>query len=212
MDRIANQSIEITTTSNNSVATEPTVPATSEPLPSTDLQNPEFLQSLDAISTSRIVNASGDVADAAMPPAIRKIQSSWPQPIVGNEELVFDLTPPELGRIRIELRHGEAGLVARFETETPAARQLITEHLPALRESLQQQGAVMERVEVRGRDDAAAFGQHSQSFGEQARDQRQQPENSYITEPAADEPPSQQPRAEAATPRRRDGSALNIRV
>lgn len=211
-DRVVTQIVETTTASNDAVVAEQAIPVAAGPLPSTDLQNPEFLLALDAIATTRVANGNGDVQDAAMPPAIRKIQTSWPQPIVGNEELVFDLTPPELGRIRIELRHGESGLVASFETETPAARQLITEHIPALRESLQQQGAVMERVEVRGRDDGSAFGQFSQSSGEQTRDQRQQPENAYVAESAADEPASQQPRSEGAAPRRRDGSALNIRV
>lgn len=211
-DRAIAQTVDTTAGSNEPEVTKQIAPVAVEQLPSTDLQNPEFLQALDAIATTRIANANGDVPDSAMPPAIRQIQSSWPQPIVGNEELVFDLTPPELGRIRIELRHGEAGLVARFETETPAARQLITEHLPVLRESLQQQGAVMERVEVRGRDDGSAFGQFSQSFGEQTRDQRQQPENTYVPEAAVDESTSPQPRSEGAAPRRRDGSALNIRV
>lgn len=211
-DRVVAQSVDTTTVSSDPVVIDQAVPVATEQLPSADLQNPEFLQALDAIATTRMASGSGDVQDAAMPPAIRQVQSSWPQPIVGNEELVFDLTPPELGRIRIELRHGESGLVARFETETPAARQLITEHIPALRESLQQQGAVMERVEVRGRDDASAFGQFSQSFGEQTRDQRQQPESTYVAETATEEPTSQQPRSEGAAPRRREGSALNIRV
>jgi flagellar hook-length control protein FliK len=211
-DRAIAQTVDTTTGSNEPVVTEQAAPVAVEQLPSADLQNPEFLQALDAIATTRMASASGDVQEAAMPPAIRQVQSSWPQPIVGNEELVFDLTPPELGRIRIELRHGESGLVASFETETPAARQLITEHIPALRESLQQQGAVMERVEVRGRDDGSAFGQFSQSSGEQTRDQRQQPENAYVPESAADEPTPQQPRSEATPARRRDGSALNIRV
>jgi len=211
-DPVVAQAVDTTTGSNEPVVTEPIAPVAVEQLPSADLQNPEFLQALDAIATTRMTSASGDVQEAAMPPAIRQVQSSFPQPIIGNEELVFDLTPPELGRIRIELRHGESGLVASFETETPAARQLLTEHIPALRESLQQQGAVMERVEVRGRDDGSAFGQFSQSSGEQTRDQRQQPENAYAPETAADEPTSQQPRSEGAAPRRRDGSALNIRV
>lgn len=211
-DRAVAQTVDTTVVADKPVVTEPTVPVATEQPPSADLQSPEFLQALDAIATTRVAGGSSDVQAATLPPAIRQVQSSFPQPIIGNEELVFDLTPPELGRIRIELRHGESGLVARFETETPAARQLITEHIPALRESLQQQGAVMERVEVRGRDDGSALGQFSQSFGEQTRDQRQQPDNAYVPEAAADEPTSQQPRAESATTRRRDGSALNIRV
>ena len=63
-------------------------------------------------------------------------------------ELRLRLSPPELGSLRLELRVLDGVLTARLETETPAARQTLVEHLPALRERLAEQGIRVERFDV----------------------------------------------------------------
>jgi len=50
------------------------------------------------------------------------------------------LSPPELGSLRLELRVEQGVVHARLEAETRAARQLLAEHLPALRDRLEEQG------------------------------------------------------------------------
>lgn len=58
------------------------------------------------------------------------------------------LSPPELGSLRIEIRIRDGALSARLETETAAARALLLDSLPALRERLAQQQIRVEQFEV----------------------------------------------------------------
>jgi flagellar hook-length control protein FliK len=63
------------------------------------------------------------------------------------------LSPPELGSLRIELTIQQGTLAARLEAETPAARNLLLDNLPALRERLAQQDIRIERFDVDLRQD-----------------------------------------------------------
>jgi flagellar hook-length control protein FliK len=58
------------------------------------------------------------------------------------------LSPPELGSLRLDVsvRHGV--LTAYVEAETPQARMLLLDNLPALRERLQEQNVKIERFDV----------------------------------------------------------------
>lgn len=58
------------------------------------------------------------------------------------------LHPPELGALRIELtvRHGT--ISARLETETPEARNLLLDNLPALRDRLADQNIKVQRFDI----------------------------------------------------------------
>jgi flagellar hook-length control protein FliK len=58
------------------------------------------------------------------------------------------LSPPELGSMRLEVTVRGGVLSARMETETHAARSLLLDHLPALRERLAEQNISVERFEV----------------------------------------------------------------
>lgn len=65
-----------------------------------------------------------------------------------GQQLSLQITPPDLGTVRIEVHSHGGILTARLEADSPAARQLLTEHLPQLREALQQQGANLDRIDV----------------------------------------------------------------
>jgi flagellar hook-length control protein FliK len=66
----------------------------------------------------------------------------------GGGELRLRLSPAELGSLRLEVRVQEGVLQARVEAETPAARTVLIENLPALRERLAEQGVRIERFDV----------------------------------------------------------------
>ncbi len=66
----------------------------------------------------------------------------------GGGELRLRLSPAELGSLRLEVRVQEGVLTARVEAETPAARTVLIENLPALRERLAEQGVRIERFDV----------------------------------------------------------------
>jgi flagellar hook-length control protein FliK len=62
--------------------------------------------------------------------------------------LQLRLSPPELGSIRLELTVKEGVMTAALETETAAARRVLLDHLPALRERLAEQNIRVERFDV----------------------------------------------------------------
>src|SRR5690606_39939299 len=55
------------------------------------------------------------------------------------------LSPPELGAMRIELSVQQGVLSARLETETPAAKSVLLDNLPALRDRLAAQDIAVDR-------------------------------------------------------------------
>ncbi len=58
------------------------------------------------------------------------------------------LSPPELGALRIELSVSNGALSARLETENPAARAILLDNLPALRERLAEQQIRIDQFDV----------------------------------------------------------------
>jgi flagellar hook-length control protein FliK len=76
-------------------------------------------------------------------------------------EVRLRLSPPELGSLRVELTVRDGILSARLEAETSAARNLLLDNLPALRERLAEQNIKVEKFDVDVRDE------RRQSSGEQ---------------------------------------------
>jgi flagellar hook-length control protein FliK len=60
------------------------------------------------------------------------------------------LNPPELGRMRIDLRMAEQSLQVKVEVATPRARELITARANELVTALREHGIQVERFEVAG--------------------------------------------------------------
>ncbi len=58
------------------------------------------------------------------------------------------LSPPELGSLRIEIKVLDSTLTARIEAETSAARTVLIESLPALRERLAEQNIKIEQFDI----------------------------------------------------------------
>ncbi len=58
------------------------------------------------------------------------------------------LSPPELGSLRIDITVRKGEMTARVETDTPAARNLLLDNLPALRDRLAQHDIKVQRFDV----------------------------------------------------------------
>jgi len=69
------------------------------------------------------------------------------------------LSPPELGSLKIELSVQQGVLTAKLEAETAAARNVLLDNLPALRERLAEQEIRIEKFDVDVRDEG-----HQQEF------------------------------------------------
>jgi flagellar hook-length control protein FliK len=74
---------------------------------------------------------------------------------IGDEggELQLRLRPPELGTLRLEIAVRDGVMTARLETETAAARNVLLDNLPQLRDRLAEQNVKVERFDVNVRDD-----------------------------------------------------------
>jgi flagellar hook-length control protein FliK len=71
------------------------------------------------------------------------------QAIAGREGNVrLRLHPPELGSLRLELAVRGGVMTARLEAENTAARNLLLDNLPALRDRLAEQDIRIERFDV----------------------------------------------------------------
>jgi flagellar hook-length control protein FliK len=90
------------------------------------------------------------------------------------------LSPPELGSLRLELSMHNGVMTAAVETETPAARQILLDHLPALRDRLAEQNIRIERFDVDVRQENSG-GQTDPraSQQEQRQHQPQQPNSGH---------------------------------
>ena len=58
------------------------------------------------------------------------------------------LSPPELGSLHIEINVAKGEMTARVQAETPAARNILLDNLPALRERLAQHDIKVQRFDV----------------------------------------------------------------
>jgi flagellar hook-length control protein FliK len=83
--------------------------------------------------------------------------------------LQLRLSPPELGALRLELLVQDGVLAAKLETETPAARRVLLDHLPVLRDRLAEQNIRIERFDVDVRQEG---GGHSPSSPQHGRHQQ----------------------------------------
>jgi len=63
-------------------------------------------------------------------------------------QIQLRLSPPELGTLRINIVMNEGVLTARLETETAAARAVLLDNLPALRERLAEQEIRIDKFDV----------------------------------------------------------------
>ena len=95
--------------------------------------------------------ASGEPADGAQArPAefAARLARSLLDAHQAGRPLHVRLHPPELGVLQIELSSRGGALTARLDVETAAARQIIIEQLPQLREALAHTGHTVERIDV----------------------------------------------------------------
>jgi flagellar hook-length control protein FliK len=90
--------------------------------------------------------------------------------------LQLRLSPPELGSLRLELTVQNGVMTASLETETSAARQILLDHLPALRDRLAEQNIRVERFDVDVRQQQHGGG--GDPSASQQQEHQQQPQHS----------------------------------
>jgi flagellar hook-length control protein FliK len=106
-------------------------------------------------------------------------------------EIRLRLSPPALGSLKVELKFEGQQMSARLEAEHSQARQLIMEHLPALRDRLAEQGITIETFDVDLYHDSSGDAQYADH--ESMRDDSQSRySGSTVTEATAESNASEQ--------------------
>jgi len=125
--------------------------------------------------------------------------------------LQLRLSPPELGSLRLELTVQDGVMTAALETETPGARRILLDHLPALRDRLSEQNIRVERFDVDVRRDSQEG--HADSQASQQQQQQNQspnhtaPRRSVGTRQTA---PNTTQQISRVDPMRSNGSGINF--
>lgn len=118
--------------------------------------------SFAAIHAAALANLRGEPTQAAPAPlpihvATPADSPAWPEEVgsrvswmVGQHESQAELTltPPQLGKIEVSITVSGEQTSAQFTTATPAARELIEQSLPRLREILEQSGISLGQTDV----------------------------------------------------------------
>lgn len=121
-------------------------------------------------------------------------------------QIQLRLSPPELGSLRITIEVKQGVVTATLETETAAARNVLLDNLPALRERLAEQEIRIDKFDV----DVGRDGQQRDKHGAQDR----QPDRPQPSRPLrADDSPEQNiaPTTAALPPSPHQG-ALDVRI
>lgn len=79
---------------------------------------------------------------------VQRVVRAFQTATTRGEPLRIRLHPPELGALKLEIKVQSGVMSARLETETHAARSILMEHLPTLRDRLAEQGIRVEQFDI----------------------------------------------------------------
>ena len=139
------------------------------------------IDSLSAASTTAARSSGETPATAQARPVLdmtrsdmsQKLSSFIQQASESGKAMRIRLDPPELGSLQIEVGRVNGQIVARIEVDNPTARALVFEQLQMLRDSLQQQGLRVDRLEVEINENLSREFGSDQSAEQRSEEQQQ---------------------------------------
>lgn len=150
----------------------------SSPSSPTEVPATKATSAAQPVSASSLVSNVSEVSGAVpvrepvIPMEIQDAVSAIQDASSGDQHIRVRLNPRELGTMLVDVSRTEAGIVARMEVESAAARVAILESMPELQQSLNRAGAAVERVEVVLNESRAEAGRQ-ESDQSQQREQQQ---------------------------------------
>jgi flagellar hook-length control protein FliK len=166
------------------VGTEKNLSAAKEALPvqsspsSPAVVNPAGDEAVAALRSPTSPTGEGSAVDADLElvPTIdrarfvQRVSRAFQTAHAREGQIQLRLSPPELGSLRISITVHEGVVSAKVEVETAAARNVLLDNLPALRERLAEQEIRIEKFDVDVRRDG---GQETDNSGPNDRQARQ---------------------------------------
>lgn len=128
-----------------------------------------------AQKSSRETNESNGMPTVDRARFVQRVEGAMKAAHQGDGKIQVRLSPPDLGSVKIEIAVQNGVLSAKLEAETPAARNLLLDSLPALRERLAQQEIRIEKFDVDVRDQGgnAGSGQADDRTADQSGERQQ---------------------------------------
>ncbi len=171
---------------------------------------PEHLLARAASRSSNGGQGSGGpaVTTAEQARLIQRVAKAFQAAQSRGGELRLRLSPPELGALRLEVKLESGVMTARLEAESPMAKAVLLDNLPALKDRLAEQGIHVERFDV-DLMDRQPTGQQNSPQDQQQRSSPRSPLRSFV----ANSPTTDDTSASESTPRARPNDGrLNVTV
>ncbi|QDT00048.1 flagellar hook-length control protein FliK [Adhaeretor mobilis] len=181
---------------------------------STQGADPAAVLNSSTTTTPSVTEATGTESDVRDTPTVDKnrflgrVSGALKAAQQRDGRIQVRLAPPELGLLRIELSVQQGSLTASLETETNAAKNLLLDNLPALRERLAEQDIRVEKFDVDVRRDGQQSPDHELPGERQSQNPRRTPARAGIT--VSNSSPGSEPSGETTTATTDAG--LDIRV
>jgi flagellar hook-length control protein FliK len=120
---------------------------------------------VSVMASQRHENIANDNATTAWRPVVDRVAQEIKAHIeLGKHEAIIQLDPPELGKIKIDLRLDGDRLQARIVTEEGHTKLLIESHLTELRQALETGQLDLRNIRVDRQDAPSAGGQWAEGF------------------------------------------------
>ena len=130
-------------------------------------------------SSAQTMNFSGGLAEAVDPGAAEEVPASVNLTRRALRSLgrghggatVVQLRPAQFGKVTVRVQLEEGRVQADLVARTPEAARVLGEHLRLLRDSLEQKGLVVDRLEVReeSKVESSRLGQHNEKDADEDR-------------------------------------------
>jgi flagellar hook-length control protein FliK len=141
---------------------------------------------------------------------VQRVANAFRSAQQNDGQIQMRLSPPELGSLKIEIAVRNGVLSANLEAETPDARRVLLDNLPALRQRLAEQDIRIEKFEVDIRQDGRQQQGQAEAQQQQSEQQSQHAasRNRIRTSPAGDVITARVPRGVTTS----SNSGLDVRV
>jgi len=93
-------------------------------------------------------SAASAASQAARVRFVDRVAKAFQSNASSDGSIRMRLSPPELGSLKMEIRIDQGQMTAKVEAETPEARSMLLDNLPALRDRLDQQDVKITRFDV----------------------------------------------------------------
>jgi flagellar hook-length control protein FliK len=179
------------TTESPTIETKAETPAPATQAPVSSVQNQsQPIQSQPAHAEAPAPHAEGESHMPTIDRArfVQRVANAFRSAQQNDGQIQMRLSPPELGSLKIEIAVRNGVLSANLEAETPDARRVLLDNLPALRQRLAEQDIRIEKFEVDIRQDGRQQQGQAEAQQQQAEQQSQRAaaQNRIRTTPAGE--------------------------